>query len=371
MMRWIKMSPLRKRLVNDVIDFDRMDDQLGTVDGDVLGSWDDLINRVAHLRKGGQIPRFQHGGIVRPRYASQGMMLDNLIALDERVQPIINNDKSTIRKAYKQAKESGENVIYIKRKDCRDKVTFDFVNKTGTYASGWTGHPTDDRNAIAFNFDEIERYQSGGKIPGFGGGDRVPILAEQGEYVVRKEATKNNLQLLEGINAGRVQRLQYGGMAGVSYAARGGSQFDTVAEILASPRFAPLAAGASAAAVDARNTRLMTEFQRLAQTFTDNIREMAKATGVTSDSIRLAEHHVKPSDENHHKDIEEKWTFRHIVPFKLVPCCCYFHSCYLPSPGDIFSNVEVIIRNVNVAITPMFAKHSITDPAKPPMNRHY
>jgi len=54
----------------------------------------------------------------------------------------------------------------------------------------------------------ILKFQTGGKIPGYGGGDRVPILAEQGEYVVNKHSTANNRQLLDAINAGRVQRLQ-------------------------------------------------------------------------------------------------------------------------------------------------------------------
>ena len=32
-------------------------------------------------------------------------------------------------------------------------------------------------------------YQTGGFIPGFGGGDKIPLLAEKGEFVIRKEGT--------------------------------------------------------------------------------------------------------------------------------------------------------------------------------------
>ena len=121
-------------------------------------------------------------------------------------------------------------------------------------------------------------YQSGGKIPGFGGGDRVPILAEQGEYVVNKHSTANNRQLLDAINAGRVQRLQYGGM--VEYAAkggqqRGGSRFDTVADIVAP--------GSGVAPA-----RVMSEFVRLLQTSTDAVREFASNVGASADAVRLA-----------------------------------------------------------------------------------
>lgn len=51
------------------------------------------------------------------------------------------------------------------------------------------------------------RYARGGKLPGYGGGDRIPALLESGEFVIRKEAVKkfgahvftalNNLRLPE------------------------------------------------------------------------------------------------------------------------------------------------------------------------------
>ena len=123
-------------------------------------------------QKGGQVPDnsqtkknfgiegFQQGGIVHPKYYGLG----NLVASNEKLQPILNDEKSTIRKAYKQAQESGKNVVYIKRREGRDQVTFDFANNTGTYTGGWTGHPADTGNAIGFSFDDIIARQQGGIV---------------------------------------------------------------------------------------------------------------------------------------------------------------------------------------------------------------
>ena len=56
-------------------------------------------------------------------------------------------------------------------------------------------------------------FATGGRIPGFGGGDRVPILAERGEFVVNKRSTRANLSLLRSINNGlRLPRMQAGGV---------------------------------------------------------------------------------------------------------------------------------------------------------------
>jgi len=43
----------------------------------------------------------------------------------------------------------------------------------------------------------------GGILPGFGGGDRIPLLAEGGEFVVNKDATARNRGLLEMLNSNR------------------------------------------------------------------------------------------------------------------------------------------------------------------------
>jgi tape measure domain-containing protein len=87
----------------------------------------------------------------------------------------------------------------------------------------------------------IQRFEMGGfprregKLPGFGGGDKIPALLEAGEWIIRKEAVaKLGQQALQAINQGRlpIQRAE-GGSAWDRYlGGLGKSQsFNTVATI--------------------------------------------------------------------------------------------------------------------------------------------
>jgi len=58
----------------------------------------------------------------------------------------------------------------------------------------------------------IPRFQTGGKIPGYGGGDTVPILAEKGEFIVNKEAYLKHAPVVNAINSGSIGRYQHGGL---------------------------------------------------------------------------------------------------------------------------------------------------------------
>ena len=55
------------------------------------------------------------------------------------------------------------------------------------------------------------RRSTGGDIPGYGGGDKVPALLEPGEFVVRKEVASKNRGFLRSLNSGQVQRFNNGG----------------------------------------------------------------------------------------------------------------------------------------------------------------
>jgi TP901 family phage tail tape measure protein len=55
------------------------------------------------------------------------------------------------------------------------------------------------------------RRNFGGGVPGTGNTDTVPAMLTPGEFVVNKEAAKNNLGLLKTINDGGVQRFSQGG----------------------------------------------------------------------------------------------------------------------------------------------------------------
>ncbi len=66
-----------------------------------------------------------------------------------------------------------------------------------------------------------KQYASGGRIPGYGGGDTVPAMLEKGEYIIRKEKVKEYGQgMLDSINNG-VQKFAQGGL--VQKFRRGGS----------------------------------------------------------------------------------------------------------------------------------------------------
>jgi len=56
------------------------------------------------------------------------------------------------------------------------------------------------------------RRNAGGTIPGSGNTDTVPAMLTPGEFVVNKEATKENLSLLKLINGGNVQAKSMGGI---------------------------------------------------------------------------------------------------------------------------------------------------------------
>ena len=66
----------------------------------------------------------------------------------------------------------------------------------------------------------IAKYNKGNIVPGVGNTDTVPAMLTPGEFVVNKEATKNNLGLLHQINGS--EKLNKGGMAGVQYLGVGG-----------------------------------------------------------------------------------------------------------------------------------------------------
>ena len=59
----------------------------------------------------------------------------------------------------------------------------------------------------------VEQRAAGGRLPGFGGGDRVPALLEAGEWVIRKEAVKHyGDSFLNSINRIQLQKKRYGGL---------------------------------------------------------------------------------------------------------------------------------------------------------------
>ena len=77
-----------------------------------------------------------------------------------------------------------------------------------------------DIYSSASRFQGMLKANSGTLVPGMGNTDTVPAMLTPGEFVVNKDATKNNLPLLQAINNGNAQGLNSGGIAGVQYFAK-------------------------------------------------------------------------------------------------------------------------------------------------------
>lgn len=83
---------------------------------------------------------------------------------------------------------------------------------SGSSSSGGAGSPSGNAG------EENPGMATGGKLPGYGGGDRVKLLAEAGEFIVRKEAVKRyGAALFHGLNDMRLNvkdsvRAQVGGL---------------------------------------------------------------------------------------------------------------------------------------------------------------
>ena len=74
-----------------------------------------------------------------------------------------------------------------------------------------------DIYAKDFNKKLIPRFQTGGKLKGYGGGDRNLTLLEDGEFVVRKEAVSHfGDGLFHKLNSMAIPKFQTGGMIGNS-----------------------------------------------------------------------------------------------------------------------------------------------------------
>jgi hypothetical protein len=58
--------------------------------------------------------------------------------------------------------------------------------------------------------NQVYSFAQGGKLPGYGGGDRIPVMAEAGEYVVNKASTSKFLPIIEAINSNAVSVADFG-----------------------------------------------------------------------------------------------------------------------------------------------------------------
>lgn len=69
-----------------------------------------------------------------------------------------------------------------------------------------------DENLEIFNIeDAIQKFNKGNIVPGMGNTDTVPAMLTPGEFVINKESTKKNLDLLHSINNGKISGFNKGG----------------------------------------------------------------------------------------------------------------------------------------------------------------
>jgi hypothetical protein len=90
----------------------------------------------------------------------------------------------------------------------QDKTITVTVNEVSnsTQARRWGGFITD-------NDGNIPRFATGGRLPGYGGGDKIHALLEAGEFIVRKEAVaRYGSGALHAINNMKLPKFQNGGM---------------------------------------------------------------------------------------------------------------------------------------------------------------
>ena len=75
-----------------------------------------------------------------------------------------------------------------------------------------------DMGPAMYNKGGVAKYNRGNIVPGSGNTDTVPAMLTPGEFVVNKEATRNNMALLKAINNGSMAGYNKGGkIPGVQY----------------------------------------------------------------------------------------------------------------------------------------------------------
>jgi TP901 family phage tail tape measure protein len=97
-----------------------------------------------------------------------------------------------------------------------------------------------DMGTAMYNKGGIAKFNRGSIVPGTGNTDTVPAMLTPGEFVINKESTKQNYDLLTAINSGKVNNYNKGGVAsGVQYLQEG-------APVKRGPGIAGMVAGTAA-----------------------------------------------------------------------------------------------------------------------------
>jgi TP901 family phage tail tape measure protein len=207
-----------------------------------------------YLNKGGMIPRFGLGGLRGKAIFERGkagvpkiMNLSGLAKNGENVVIDLVRGGMNVDDAIKFAKLTQTGQLrtgiptgpvrdiedYIKRKIDFEKSQGSMTNELYRKYYGIRNKPIAEQQKIIDNYNKlywgdmgpamynkggVAKYNRGNIVPGSGNTDTVPAMLTPGEFVVNKEATRNNMALLKAINNGSMAGYNKGGkIPGVQY----------------------------------------------------------------------------------------------------------------------------------------------------------
>ena len=131
-----------------------------------------------------------------------------IVALQAEIDTLTGKPKTVSVDAQISQAQSAIEAVQSQLDALQDKVIYVTVIEETQQARRWGGFITDPNG-------NIPRFATGGKLPGYGGGDRIHALLEAGEFIVRKEAvSKYGAGALHAINNLRLPKFQNGGMVG-------------------------------------------------------------------------------------------------------------------------------------------------------------
>jgi TP901 family phage tail tape measure protein len=145
-----------------------------------------------------------------------------IVALQGEIDTLTGTPKTVSVDAQIEQAQSAIAAIQSQLDALQDKVVYVTVIEQTQQARRWGGFITDPHG-------NIPRFATGGKLPGYGGGDKIHALLEAGEFIVRKEAvSRYGAGALHAINNLRLPKFQNGGMVGGDASRTGNTNPDLV-----------------------------------------------------------------------------------------------------------------------------------------------
>ena len=212
------------------------------------------MNNIIRRNKGGMIPGVQYANIGKMISRAMGLNADNALGAFGLLKPTIRTGaKTAIPKnltmkeifehenfkegTYLVSPQGGQpyeaNLFYWNGKPKLKRYgQYNVGSGIGTQTRQFDSIDIDpNMKASIYNKNEYTgsnvsgpfKANKGNIVPGTGNTDTVPAMLTPGEFVINKEATRNNMALLKAINNGSMAGYNMGGkIPGVQYLVRGG-----------------------------------------------------------------------------------------------------------------------------------------------------